>query len=61
MENKSVPSTEKQLEKEVAQRTHELELQNKQLEIMARHVEEVTEEKIAFFTNITHEFGHQSL
>ncbi len=23
---------------------------------MARHVEEVTEEKIAFFTNITHEF-----
>ena len=46
----------KQLEKEVAQRTHELELQNKQLEIMARHVEEVTEEKIAFFTNITHEF-----
>ena len=29
---------------------------------MARHVEEVTEEKFAFFTNITHEFpGHQSL
>lgn len=46
----------KQLEKEVAQRTHELELQNEQLEVMARHVEEITEEKIAFFTNITHEF-----
>ena len=46
----------KRLEKEVAQRTHELEVQNEQLEVMARHVEEITEEKIAFFTNITHEF-----
>ena len=46
----------KRLEKEVAQRTHELEVQNERLEVMARHVEEITEEKIAFFTNITHEF-----
>lgn len=46
----------KRLEKEVAQRTHELEVQNRQLEVMAQHVEEITEEKIAFFTNITHEF-----
>ena len=45
----------KQLEKEVAERTRELEVQNEQLEVMAHHVEEITEEKIAFFTNITHE------
>lgn len=44
------------LEKEVEQRTRELAERNEQLERMARHVEEVTEEKIAFFTNITHEF-----
>ena len=46
----------RRLEKEVQQRTQELAKQNKQLEAMAKHVEEVTEEKIAFFTNITHEF-----
>lgn len=46
----------KHLEKVVEKRTQELAKQNKQLETMARHVEEVTEEKIAFFTNITHEF-----
>jgi len=46
----------RQLEEEVAQRTRELEMQNEQLEVMARHIEEITEEKIAFFTNITHEF-----
>ncbi len=44
------------LESEVAKRTQELENQNRRLEVMARHVEEATEEKIAFFTNITHEF-----
>lgn len=44
------------LEKEVELRTQELAVQNKQLEDMARHVREITEEKIAFFTNITHEF-----
>lgn len=44
------------LEKEVAERTHELEAQNERLEVMAQHVKEITEEKIAFFTNITHEF-----
>lgn len=45
-----------QLEKEVELRTQELEVQNKQLEEMAEHVRGITEEKIAFFTNITHEF-----
>lgn len=44
------------LEKEVELRTQELAVQNRQLEDMARHVEEITEEKITFFTNITHEF-----
>lgn len=44
------------LEKKVEQRTQELAVQNKQLEAMAQHVREITEEKIAFFTNITHEF-----
>ena len=34
----------------VAQRTHELEIQNRSLEVMAHHVEEVAEEKIRFFT-----------
>ena len=43
------------LELEVAQRTQELAQRNRQLEQMAEHVREVTEEKIAFFTNITHE------
>lgn len=44
------------LEREVELRTQELAVQNRQLEAMAQHVKEVTEEKIAFFTNITHEF-----
>lgn len=44
------------LEKEVELRTQELAVQNRQLEAMAQHVREITEEKIAFFTNITHEF-----
>ena len=46
----------KRLERIVEQRTQELAEQNKQLEAMAKHVEEITEEKITFFTNITHEF-----
>ena len=37
------------LEKEVELRTQELAVQNKQLETMAQHVKEITEEKIAFF------------
>jgi signal transduction histidine kinase/ligand-binding sensor domain-containing protein/CheY-like chemotaxis protein/AraC-like DNA-binding protein len=45
-----------QLEQKVEQRTQELAVQNRQLEAMAQHVREITEEKIAFFTNITHEF-----
>lgn len=44
------------LEQLVAQRTHELEVQNHSLEVMAHHVEEMAEEKIRFFTHITHEF-----
>lgn len=32
----------------VAQRTHELEIQNRSLEVMAHHVEEVAEEKYVF-------------
>lgn len=44
------------LEKTVEKRTQELAERNGQLEVMARHLQEVTEEKIAFFTNITHEF-----
>ena len=44
------------LEKQVELRTQELAVRNKQLETMAQHVKEITEEKIAFFTNITHEF-----
>ncbi len=44
------------LEKEVALRTRELAVQNRQLEEMAQQVKEITEEKISFFTNITHEF-----
>ena len=45
-----------ELERMVDERTRELALRNEQLEFMAKHVEEVTEEKISFFTNITHEF-----
>jgi signal transduction histidine kinase/ligand-binding sensor domain-containing protein/DNA-binding response OmpR family regulator len=45
-----------QLEQKVEQRTRELAVQNKQLEAMAQQVREITEEKITFFTNITHEF-----
>lgn len=44
------------LEQLVARRTHELEVQNHSLEVMAHHVEEMAEEKIRFFTHITHEF-----
>lgn len=44
------------LEQKVEMRTKELAIQNKQLEEMAQKVKEITEEKIAFFTNITHEF-----
>lgn len=44
------------LERKVEQRTRDLAVQNKQLEAMAQHVREITEEKIVFFTNITHEF-----
>ena len=47
---------QKKLEKKVEERTHKLALQNQQLEEMAEHIEAATEEKIAFFTNITHEF-----
>ena len=44
------------LERKVEQRTQELAVQNKQLEAMTQQIREITEEKIAFFTNITHEF-----
>ncbi len=44
------------LEKKVEQRTLELAVQNLRLEKMAEQVKEITEEKITFFTNITHEF-----
>lgn len=53
---RSYRKQQKQLEEEVAQRTHTLARQNEQLESMARHIEDITEEKITFFTNITHEF-----
>ena len=45
-----------ELEQKVEERTQELAVQNKQLEVMAEQVKEATEEKITFFTNITHEF-----
>ena len=45
-----------ELEQKVEERTQKLAVQNRQLEEMAQHVKDVTEEKIAFFTNITHEF-----
>ena len=45
-----------ELEQKVEERTQELAIQNRQLEVMAEQVKEATEEKIAFFTNITHEF-----
>lgn len=44
------------LEQLVAQRTHELEVQNHSLEVMAHHVEDMAEKKIRFFTHLTHEF-----
>lgn len=44
------------LGRKVEERTHELAVRNKQLEELAKRVEELTEDKIAFFTNITHEF-----
>lgn len=45
-----------ELKQKVEERTQELAVQNRQLEVMAEQVKEATEEKIAFFTNITHEF-----
>lgn len=45
-----------ELEQKVEERTQELAIQNRQLEVMAEQVKEATEEKITFFTNITHEF-----
>lgn len=53
---KNYREQKKKLEKKVEERTHKLAQQNQQLEEMARHIEAATEEKIAFFTNITHEF-----
>lgn len=44
------------LERKVEKRTQELAVQNKKLEAMVQKVREITEEKITFFTNITHEF-----
>ncbi len=44
------------LENTVKERTAALSVQNKQLIKMSRKIAETTEEKIAFFTNITHEF-----
>ncbi len=44
------------LENTVRERTATLSVQNKQLISMSRKLAETTEEKIAFFTNITHEF-----
>lgn len=49
-------SQKRELEMQVAQRTSELESKNKDLTEMARRVEEATEEKMSFFTSITHEF-----
>lgn len=46
----------KELELQVANRTSELERNNKALMEMAQKVEKVTEEKMSFFTSITHEF-----
>ncbi|MDR0940584.1 MAG: response regulator [Mediterranea sp.] len=44
------------LHRTVEQRTQELERQKEQLIQMSRKVQELTLDKIAFFTNITHEF-----
>lgn len=44
------------LEETVKQRTTELAVKNKKLVEMSRRLANTTEEKIAFFTNITHEF-----
>ena len=44
------------LENTVEERTAKLSVQNKQLIDMSRKLANTTEEKIAFFTNITHEF-----
>ncbi len=53
---KNYREQKEKLEKKVEERTHKLAQQNQQLEEMAHHIEAATEEKIAFFTNITHEF-----
>lgn len=45
-----------ELEQQVAERTSELNNKNKDLTEMAQKVEEATEEKMSFFTSITHEF-----
>lgn len=45
-----------ELEREVAARTLELKQQNEKLEEAARHIQQITDEKINFFTHITHEF-----
>ena len=45
-----------ELEQQVAERTSELNNKNKALTVMAQKVEEATEEKMSFFTSITHEF-----
>uniref|UniRef100_S0DEJ7 histidine kinase n=1 Tax=termite gut metagenome TaxID=433724 RepID=S0DEJ7_9ZZZZ len=44
------------LHRRVEERTRQLERQKEQLSRMARKVQGLTEDKIAFFTNITHEF-----
>lgn len=53
---KSYHLQQKALEKIVEERTQELEIQNKQLIEVGRKLANTTEEKIAFFTNIIHEF-----
>lgn len=49
-------SQRRELERQVAERTYELNNRNRELMEMAQKVEEATEEKMSFFTSVTHEF-----
>lgn len=46
----------RELEQQVAERTSELNAKNRSLTEMALKVEKATEEKMSFFTSVTHEF-----
>lgn len=50
-----------QLEQLVAQRTHELEVQNHSLEVMAHHVEDMAEERFVSLHTLLMNFVHQLL